>query len=184
MHPCLRLDEIIRLLARELVESQAKTTAVALACCCKTFEEPVLDVLWETQARLTPLLKCLPQDTWEGSTKFVSLLIAFTLHLVNHKIRKSFKRTSTKAEWADFRKYALRMRQWASLPTTSRSWTFFWYSTPTPRKIHGYRGSKHSFAGIPQKSSFPSSPSFSPRKLRRSPSDSVEVFLPQGQWHR
>lgn len=111
MHPCLRLDEIIRLLARELVESQAKTTAVALACCCKTFEEPVLDVLWETQARLTPLLKCLPQDTWEGSTKFVSLLIAFTLHVVNHKIRKSFKRTPTKAEWADFRKYALRMRR-------------------------------------------------------------------------
>ena len=74
MHPCLRLDEIIRFLASDLVESEAKRTVVALACCCKTFEEPVLDVLWETQDKLIPLLKCLPEDTWENSRKFVSPL--------------------------------------------------------------------------------------------------------------
>ena len=112
MHPCLRVDEIIRFLANELVELEAERTAVALACCCKTFEEPVLDVLWEGQDRLTPLLKCLPEDTWEvrGGFRFVSYPMAFAPSAVSHQIRKTFKRTPTEAEWANFRKYALRMR--------------------------------------------------------------------------
>ena len=65
MHACLRVDEIVRLLACELVASEANATAVSFACCCKGFEDPVLDELWETQERLTPLLKCFPQDVWE-----------------------------------------------------------------------------------------------------------------------
>lgn len=90
MHPCLRVDEIIRFLANELVELEAKRTAVALARCCKTFEEPVLDVLWEVQDQLTPLLMCLPEDTWEvhrgayGGFKFVSYLMAFAPSAVSH----------------------------------------------------------------------------------------------------
>jgi hypothetical protein len=72
MHPCLRVDEIIRLVAHKLVDSEAEGTAASLACCCKSFEEPVLDVLWVVQLGLTPLLKCLPEDTWEDSGKFVS----------------------------------------------------------------------------------------------------------------
>jgi len=59
MHPCLRVDEIIRLIACELVASGGKATAATLACCCKSLEDPVLDVLWETQKGLTPLLKTL-----------------------------------------------------------------------------------------------------------------------------
>jgi len=66
MHHCLGVDEILRLLAYELVASEAKATAVALACCDKNFEDPVLDALWGTQDRLTPLLKCFPQEVWEG----------------------------------------------------------------------------------------------------------------------
>ena len=77
MHPCLSVDEILRLLAFELVGSGAKETAVSLACCCRGFEDPVLDVLWETQDGLTPLLKCLPQEVWyEEDEKFVSQLIS------------------------------------------------------------------------------------------------------------
>ena len=79
MHPCFNVDEILSLFARELVVSKAKATAVALACCCKGFEGPVLDALWETQKRLTPLLKCIPQDVWEeGNGGFVSLAAALT----------------------------------------------------------------------------------------------------------
>ena len=74
MHPCLSVDEILRLLASELVASEAKTTAVALASCCKSFEDPVLDALWETQARLVPLLKCFPQDVWEEGSLVSPLL--------------------------------------------------------------------------------------------------------------
>ena len=68
MHACLYVDEIVRLIARELVTSEGKGTAVALACCCKSFEDPVLDALWVKQGRLLPLLKSFPRDVWkEGS---------------------------------------------------------------------------------------------------------------------
>lgn len=79
MHLCFGVDEILSLFARELVMSEAKATAVALACCCKGFEEPVLDALWETQDRLTPLLKCIPQDVWEEEDgSFVSHAVEVT----------------------------------------------------------------------------------------------------------
>ena len=67
MHACLNVDEIVRLIARELVASNAKATAVALARCCKNFEDPILDTLWESQTRLLPLLKSLPEDVWDRS---------------------------------------------------------------------------------------------------------------------
>lgn len=112
MHPCLNVDEIFRLFAHELVSSEAKATAVALACCCKSFEEPVLDALWERQDRLTPLLKCFPRDVWrEEYDRFVSLAAAFILLALNCLVRKAFKRVPTKAEWAHSQKYARRMRE-------------------------------------------------------------------------
>jgi len=87
MHPCLNVHEVLSLFARELVASEAKATAVALACCCKSFEEPVLDVLWETQDRLTPLLKCIPQDAWEEEDgNFVSQAMALTPLALNHSV--------------------------------------------------------------------------------------------------
>jgi len=72
MYACLNLDEIVRLIAYELVESRAKATAVALACCHKSFEDPVLDVLWEAQEELFPLLKSLPGDVWNKGGCIVS----------------------------------------------------------------------------------------------------------------
>ena len=85
MHSCLGVDEILELVARELVASGAKGTAVSLACCCRNFEDPVLDPLWETQDRITPLLKCLPQEVWkEEQGTFVSQLITLLfLALIN-----------------------------------------------------------------------------------------------------
>jgi hypothetical protein len=72
MHACLNVDEILRLLACELVESGAMATTVAIACCCKSFEETALDVLWETQKKLLPLLKSLLGDIWSGDGCTVS----------------------------------------------------------------------------------------------------------------
>lgn len=92
MHPCLSLDEILRLLARVLVMTEAKATAAALACCCKTFEEPALDVLWETQNRLIPLLECLPRDAWEEEDgSFVSLLTGLIFSRLKRLIQKVFQ---------------------------------------------------------------------------------------------
>jgi hypothetical protein len=77
MHPCLNVDEVLRLLARELVGLGGEATVVSLACCCKGFEDPLLDVLWETQDQLTPLLKCFPQEVWkEEDGSFVSYTMA------------------------------------------------------------------------------------------------------------
>ena len=112
MHPCFSVDENLKLLARGLVALEAGASAVALACCCKSFEGPVLDVLWEIQDQLIPLLKCFPEDIWEEEDgRFVSPLAAFIFPLFNPFYLKSFRRIPTKAEWIHSRKHAQRMRK-------------------------------------------------------------------------
>ena len=112
MHHCLGVDEILRLFACELVTSNAGATAVALACCRRSFEEPVLDSLWETQSQLVPLLKCFPRDAWEEEDgRFVSSLTVINLPTLKHLFSKAFKRIPTKEEWARSQTYARRMRQ-------------------------------------------------------------------------
>jgi len=87
MHRCLSVDDILGLLACELVASEAEATAVALACCCKGFQDPVLDAVWGTQDRLTPLLKCFPQEVWEErSGNIVGHIMAATFFALNHLI--------------------------------------------------------------------------------------------------
>ena len=111
MHPCLNVDEIIRLLVCELVGSGAKATAVSLSCCCRTFEDSVLDVLWETQVKLSALLKCFPQEVWSQEMRgLVSRLMSCKLSPLTRLSRKSFERVPTKEEWARLRKYARRMK--------------------------------------------------------------------------
>ena len=82
MHLRLNVDEILRFIARELVELE-KATALSLACCCKSFEDPMLEALWETQDRLLPLLKSLPVDGWKVEAgRFVSPRINFHFFLL------------------------------------------------------------------------------------------------------
>jgi len=66
MHACLNVDEIVRLIAHELVVSEGGASAICLACCCRSFEDPVLDALWAKQWSLLPLLKSFPGDVWKG----------------------------------------------------------------------------------------------------------------------
>ena len=73
MHACLTVDEIVRFIAWGLVDSRSKATSVALACCSKSFEDPLLDTLWETQNRLRPLLRSLPGDVWKSGRCIVSV---------------------------------------------------------------------------------------------------------------
>ena len=106
MHSCLNVDEILRLIACELVASKAQATAVALACCCKSFEDLALDALWETQYGLFPLLYSLPGDVWDKGKCTVSASTTYIFSSFNRFIQKSFKRLPTPLEWARFRKYA------------------------------------------------------------------------------
>lgn len=73
MHACLNVDEIVRLIAHELVASKGKGAAIALACCCKSFEDPVLDALWAVQSQLHLLLKSLPEVVWSEGGFTVSV---------------------------------------------------------------------------------------------------------------
>ena len=66
MHLCLNVDEILRIIAHELVAPGGKANAVGLACYRKGFEDPVLDVLWATRNRLLPLLESFPRDVWNN----------------------------------------------------------------------------------------------------------------------
>ena len=111
MHACLNVDEIVRLIAHELVASSGERTAVCLACCCKRLEDPVLDTLWAKQETLLPLLKSLPCDVWKEGRYNVSASTQCLFSLSNYSIRKSFKRLPTTTEWARFQKYARRMRE-------------------------------------------------------------------------
>ena len=86
MHVCLNVDEIIRLITCELVTSKAGATAVALACCRKNFEDPVLDVLWKTQEKLLPLFKSLPEDVWNEGRCTVSVSVTCIVPSLSHSI--------------------------------------------------------------------------------------------------
>jgi hypothetical protein len=73
MHRCLNVDEIMRLIACELVASGGGATAAGLACCCKGFEDPALDALWADQESLLPLLNIFPGDVWKEGGYSVSV---------------------------------------------------------------------------------------------------------------
>jgi len=86
MHTCLNVDELVRLIACELVVSRAEATTVALACCHKGFEDPVLDALWETQCDLFRLLRSLPADVWNEGVCTVSVAITYTFPPLNYLV--------------------------------------------------------------------------------------------------
>ena len=99
MHACLNVDEIVRLIAHELVASSGEGTAASLACCCRGFEDPVLDALWAEQKFLLPLLESFPGDVWkEGGYSvsapttclfFLSLIIRFDSPLKDSRPRRN-----------------------------------------------------------------------------------------------
>jgi len=89
MHTCLNVDEIVRLIAHELVAFSGEGSAVGLACCCKSFEDPALDALWAIQWSLLPLLKSLPGDVWKEGGYSVSaptICVFFSPQLFHSKV--------------------------------------------------------------------------------------------------
>jgi len=110
MHACLCIDEIVRLIAWELVGSGGEATAVALACCHKGFEDPALDVLWENRLGVTELLKTLPEDVWDSHGYMVCSgnIIRSPTYPSGHP--QSLRRLPTKLEWIRLQEYARRIR--------------------------------------------------------------------------
>ena len=64
-HRCWALDEIVRVIAANLVFDKGRASAVSLASCSKFLEEPALGEVWRRLSSLAPLVKCFPPDVWE-----------------------------------------------------------------------------------------------------------------------
>jgi hypothetical protein len=65
MHQVLCLDELVRNVSH-CADTSPKGSAslLAFACCCKSLEGPVMDVLWHRQVDLRTILRTLPADSW------------------------------------------------------------------------------------------------------------------------
>ena len=61
-HPIVEIDELVRLVINELVETSPQT-AVSFALTCRSLEEPTLSSLWKEQKSFNRLLRVLPSDT-------------------------------------------------------------------------------------------------------------------------
>ena len=62
-HPIVKIDELLRLVIDELIETSPQT-AVSLALTCRSLEEPTLSSLWRQQHLLSGLVRVLPNHTW------------------------------------------------------------------------------------------------------------------------
>ncbi|KAJ7132722.1 hypothetical protein C8R46DRAFT_1140640 [Mycena filopes] len=106
MHRCLRIPDILQITFEELVAhelgfspSHGKVALSRLAQTCRQFSELALDILWESQYTLTPLLKTFPAHVWEISNTNSS----------TQTFR--FRSNINLADWNRVLKYASRIRK-------------------------------------------------------------------------
>jgi len=65
MHQTLYVEELVRRIASNADDgSPGSASLLALACCCRALESPVMDVLWQRQKHLHIILRSLPADCW------------------------------------------------------------------------------------------------------------------------
>jgi hypothetical protein len=67
MHHCLEITEILKTVFNNFSFSASRRDLYALALVSKAFHEPALDVLWELQTCILPLIKIFPVEVWEES---------------------------------------------------------------------------------------------------------------------
>lgn len=58
MHAVFRVDEIFSTVLNFIYLDSPLSTLSAIARTCKTFQDPALDVLWQNQTSLSPVLRC------------------------------------------------------------------------------------------------------------------------------
>ncbi|KAJ7730090.1 hypothetical protein DFH07DRAFT_849364 [Mycena maculata] len=88
MHRCWDVAEITRIVFELLgpthwsdAVSPTMKALTALARTCRGFSDPALDLLWESQLGIVPLLKCLPSHVWDTSDgSFVRRFTLFPIH--------------------------------------------------------------------------------------------------------
>ncbi|KAF7797714.1 hypothetical protein EIP86_008914 [Pleurotus ostreatoroseus] len=89
MHNCLYISEILQLIFQYASEDN-KSPLVALACTCRLFSEPALDLLWREVDDVSPFIKCMPGHVWaeESFTRTPTDQEWMHLHRNVHRIRK------------------------------------------------------------------------------------------------
>ena len=121
MHHIFELDEIIRLIANNLVDIGCNRGALSLACCCKLLSVPVLDTMWEwEQTDLTTLIMTFPPDLWEATPHAIVSPPQNPPHrmCVNTTATQFLVRGPSEDEWDRFSAYARRMRNLSITPHT------------------------------------------------------------------
>ncbi|KAJ7609867.1 hypothetical protein FB45DRAFT_1066435 [Roridomyces roridus] len=93
MHRCLQIPEVVRLICEQCTP---KTLAV-VGRTCRAWSEPALDVLWQAQTSLLPLIRCLPSRILSEESVGKSREM---LHL---------KSAITPADWSRVQKYNRRV---------------------------------------------------------------------------
>ncbi|KAG2140955.1 uncharacterized protein EDB93DRAFT_1105867 [Suillus bovinus] len=93
MHHALKVDDIVYEILQYVKLSKSDLHSMAMTC--STFSSPALDMLWCQQDSLIPLVKCLPQDTW--NVRYDGTII--------------FSREPLLPEWERVRIYAARIRK-------------------------------------------------------------------------
>ncbi|KAI0076369.1 hypothetical protein K474DRAFT_1663028 [Panus rudis PR-1116 ss-1] len=107
MHRCIQVDEILRVIIHFVSPSIPRTVGqlearnksfLSLALTCRTFRDPAIDALWETQYGIWNLVKHFPEDLYKVSTTEE-----------NHHVW-TFEREPVEADWEGFSRYAKRVR--------------------------------------------------------------------------
>ncbi|KAF9232048.1 hypothetical protein BU15DRAFT_55452 [Melanogaster broomeanus] len=102
MKPALRIHEIFSIIIYFVrVDSWMlkNPTLAALARTCRAFKEPALDMLWFELDDLSPLVRCLPRDSWNDDREESITPLVY-----------SFTRPLTETEWCTLQGYTRRIR--------------------------------------------------------------------------
>jgi len=64
------IEELVQRIALNADDgSVGSASLLALACCCKALEDPVMDILWQRQNILYNIVQTLPVDCWAVTDK-------------------------------------------------------------------------------------------------------------------
>lgn len=74
-HPIIEIDELLRLVIDELIETSPRA-AVSFALTCRSLEEPTLSSLWKLQHSLPDLVKVLPNYTCVKDEYGIDLVVS------------------------------------------------------------------------------------------------------------
>ena len=111
VHQVLLLDELIRNISHCVGPTpEGSASLLAFARCCKSFEEPVMDILWQRQVDLSTILKTLPADSWTVTGNvFVREKLRSPVVSRPLPISQTLLRNLSPDEWKRFKKYTARV---------------------------------------------------------------------------